>query len=185
MHFIKQKLRCFLLILFCKCCFIQSICAQSAEDKIIPGDQLKWDYYTIKYNTNSTFWATTLWNVYYKYKVVSIRFNTVKVDLQTWHVLKADSWVLKNKESDELLHHEQGHFNTAILCEAEFKKAVDTTTLFITNYGDKIDSIFNAVLKNTRDLNVAYDKETNHMWNKAAQKIWDKKIDEMINNATK
>ncbi len=180
MHSYKQKIFCFLWIIFLHCCCIEATYSQTAGDKIIPNDTLKWEYYTEKPDSNSNYWANTLWNVYYTYNIVAVHFDTAKINLQTWHVLKSDSWVLKDKETDELLNHEQGHFNTAMICEAEFKKAIDTTTLLITNYSQKIDSVFNAVLNGIKELNVEYDKETNHMLNKEEQQKWDKKINDMI-----
>ena len=183
--FYKLHLIYFLLMILFTCCFTKTVCAQPASDKVIPDDKLKWEYYTVKPDSDSNFWATTLWNVYYKYHVISFHFDTIKIQLQTWHTLRSDSWVLKDKESDELLHHEQGHFNTAILFEEEFKKAIDTTTLLLNNYDRKIDSVYNTVLQDIRELNVQYDKETNHMWDKEAQKHWDEKINDMIGKATK
>ncbi len=94
------------------------------NDKVIPGDTLNWEYFTGKPDSNSTYWATTNWLVYYKYKINSFRFDTVTVDLKVWHVLKANSWVLPDKKTEQLLHHEQGHFDLAIVCEAEFKKVM-------------------------------------------------------------
>ncbi len=40
----------------------------------------------------------------------------------------------------------------------------------VSNYAQTIDSIFNVLPKKHRELNIEYDKETNHMWNKEAQK---------------
>lgn len=184
-HSYKQKLFNVLLPAIFACFFITVADAQSANDKVIPNDKLKWEYYTGEPDSKSGFWANTLWDVYYQYRVIAIHFDTVKIELNVWHVLKADSWVEKDKESDELLHHEQGHFNTAIILEGQFKKAIDTTTLLISNYAQKIDSTFNAVLKSISVLNAEYDKETDHMWNKEAQQLWDDKIGKMIRNATK
>ncbi len=185
MHSYEQNLFCFLLLVLFSFCFTESIKAQLAEDKVIPNDKLKWEYYTARPDSNSNYWASTLWNVYYKYHIISFHSDTVKIELNVWHVLKANSWVREDKESGELLHHEQGHFNTAVLLEGQFKKAIDTTTLLNSNYAQTIDSVFNVLLKSISELNIEYDKETNHMWNKEAQKQWDGKIDEMINKTTK
>lgn len=164
--------------------FVTGITSQVLNnDKIIPGDTLKWEYFTAKPDSNSNYWAETNWAVYYKYKIASFHVDTVTVDLKVWHVLKENSWVLKDKETEQLLHHEQGHFNLAIACGEEFKKAMDTTVLMIYNYDQKIDSVFNTVLKNITRLNVQYDKETNHMYNIEQQKQWDEKIMMLINNA--
>lgn len=183
--FYKQKLFDLLLLIFFTACLTENIYAQSAGDKLIPGDKLKWEYFTGKPDTASGYWATTLWDVYYKYNIVSFHLDTVKVELHLLHFLNPNSWVLSDKETDELLKHEQVHFNTALLCEAEFKKAIDTTVLLMKDYGKTIDAVFNSILNNIRELNVQYDKETNHMWNRGAQKAWEEKINDMINKANK
>ena len=175
----QKPFQILLLILFIFC-FVDKIYAQSPGDKLIPGDKLKWEYYTGKPDSASGYWSSTYWTVFYHYKIASIRADTVKINVQLSHFLRGDSWVLQNKESDELLHHEQGHFNLAIVFETKFKQAIDTTTLLFFNYDKKIDSLYNAVLSNIRDMNVQYDKETNHMWNKEEQKRWDDKIAAMM-----
>lgn len=165
-----------LIFLLINCLAISGTAQILNNDKVIPGDTLKWEYFTGKPDSNSKYWATTNWLVYYKYKINSFCSDTVTVDLKVWHVLKANSWVLPDKATEQLLHHEQGHFNSAIVCEAEFKKAISTTVLLIYNYDKKIDSVFNAVLKNITQLNVQYDIETDHMYNISQQNLWDKKI---------
>jgi hypothetical protein len=168
-----------LLIVFISC-FADKIYAQAPGDKLIPNDKLKWEYYTGKPDSVSGYWSSTYWNVFYHYKIVSLHVDTVKVSLQLSHFLRADSWVLPDKESDELLHHEQGHFDLAIVFEIKFRQAIDTTTLLFANYDKKIDSVYHAVLDNIKDMNVQYDKETNHMWNKEEQNRWDDKIAAMM-----
>jgi|GEM_PF-3012169 len=179
----KQKLPFILSAMFFGLFIAKGAYCQSVSDRIISGDSLSWAYYSIKSDSDSSYWANTVWAVYYKYKIVSFRFDTVKVELQTTRVLKGESWVLREKQSDELLRHEQVHFNMGILFELEFKYEVASTTLFIDDYGQKVDSVFNAVLKNIMDLNVEYDNETHHMWNKSKQQLWKAKIEEKISKA--
>jgi hypothetical protein len=174
-----QKLFHLLLMIF-SFCFGNSIYSQSPADKVIPGYRLKWEYYTGKADSASGYWAYTYWGVYFHYNILPSNSDTIVINLHTTHVLKNNSWVLVSKESDELLNHEQGHFNLAILCEAEFKKTMDTTTLFRYDYIQKIDATFNAVLKNIRELELQYDNETNHMLNRKEQKIWNDKIESML-----
>lgn len=174
-----------LLLMICIFCFVDGIYSQSPGDKVISGDKLKWEYFTGKPDSVSGYWAGTYWGVYFHYNIIATHGDTVTINLQTTHVLKENSWVLSSKESDELLNHEQGHFNLAILCEAGFKQAMDTITLFRYNYFQKIDATFNAVLKDIQELELQYDKETNHMLNTKEQKIWDDKIAGMLKEVNK
>jgi hypothetical protein len=159
--------------------------AQSGSEITVPNDTLTWALYSTRTETESEFWAGTFWHVYYRFKVVSIHVDTVKVDVETHHVLTKESWVLQGKESTELLRHEQLHFNTALLCELQFKKAIDSCTLLLPVYRQKIDSIFNFVLTRIVDLNRQYDKDTNHMRNRAQQALWDNRISEMLSDLRK
>ena len=79
------------------------------------------------------------------------------------------------REGFTVLEAEQGHFDFARLLTLEFKKAIRSTILLKTNYTSKIDSIFNAILASIREMEIQYDKETDHMLNAKKQKLWIKK----------
>jgi predicted secreted Zn-dependent protease len=95
-------------------------------------------------------------------------------------VLKNDSWVLPDKKSSELLEHEQGHFDFAMLCSREFEKAVRSTTLLKINYPQKIDSIFKATLNKYKQMEIQYDTETNHMFDRSKQAEWNRALETML-----
>lgn len=157
--------------------------AQAENDgKIIVNDKLTWDDFTGQLDETSKYWARTNWRVTYKYKIISTRKDTVAIELNVLPFLKTTSWVLPSKKTDELLVHEQGHFNFALLVAAEFKKTVNSTILLKSDYNQKISFIFNSVLNNVKQMEVQYDEETKHMVNKKEQLRWNIKIDEMLKN---
>lgn len=162
---------------------ITSKAQDTIPEKLIPDGKLKWSDYTGDIDKHSTYWATTYWNVHYKYRIVQFHQDTVEVDLQVWPALQGNSWVFPNKESAELLQHEQGHYDFARLLTLNFKKEADSTVLLMNNYSRKLDSIFNAALNNIRQMEIQYDNETNHMWNRIEQKRWNKKIGDMLKAA--
>ena len=94
--------------------------------------------------------------------------------------MEKNSWVLPNRKDNELLQHEQGHFDFAILSASEFKKIALSVTLLKSNYVRKIDSVFNATLNKYKQMEIQYDEETNHMLNKKQKMLWNKKFDEML-----
>ncbi|HEX5152349.1 MAG TPA: hypothetical protein VFW07_12935 [Parafilimonas sp.] len=177
---IKQNLAFLHLV----CMLLISGIAIKAQDtlheKLIAGGKLQWSDYTGEVDKHSAYWATTFWYVHYKYKIIQAHGDTVKIDLQVWPALQEKSWVLPDKKSPELLQHEQGHFDLARLLTAEFKKEAGSTALLMNNYSRKLDSIFNAALTNIKQMEIQYDKETNHMWNRDAQERWNKKIADML-----
>jgi predicted secreted Zn-dependent protease len=100
-----------------------------------------------------------------------------------WTALQENSWVMPDKKSKELLRHEQGHFDFGRLLALEFEKQADSTLLRINNCGHKLDSIFNSIFNNIKQMNAQYDKDTNHMLNRKEQKRRNKKIADMLKAA--
>ena len=150
--------------------------------KTIADGKLEWKYYTGQIDHNSSYWANTNCIVNYKFSVTPTLNDTVKILLHSWVVLKNDSWVLPDKKSSELLEHEQGHLDFAILCSLEFDKAVKSTTFLINNYSQKIDSLFKVTLNKYKLLEVQYDTETNHMIDRSKQAEWNKTLETMLKN---
>jgi hypothetical protein len=148
--------------------------------KAIPDGKLDWKYYTGQIDPNSKYWANTNCGVYYNFKMIPSFSDTVKIILHSWTVLKNDSWVLPDKKSSELLEHEQGHFDFAILCSLEFEKKIRATKFLKIDYPQKIDSIFKVTLNKYKLLEVQYDKETNHMFDRNKQAEWNKTLETMI-----
>ena len=169
---------CFILFSNVKKCSAQAVDA----DKVIENNKLSWSDFSGPLDETSKYWATTNWRVTYKYKAF-FRKDTATIDLIVTPVLKATSWVLPDKKSDELLVHEQGHFDFGLLVAAEFKKVIKSTVLLRSDYSQKISFIFNHILGNVKQLEIQYDEETNHMKNKKEQLRWNTKISEILKAA--
>ncbi|GAB4042708.1 DUF922 domain-containing protein [Spirosoma jeollabukense] len=151
-------------------------------DKLIVDRKLSWQDFTGPVDPESKYAAKTHWRVNYKYTVILVRGDTVQLDLQVATLLKSNSWAVPSKQTDELLEHEQGHFNIAQLCALRFKKAVKNMILFKHNYAQTIDSLFNGAIAEANQQDIQYDEETNHHLNKRQQKKWNTKINEMLLN---
>jgi hypothetical protein len=179
---LKQK-TAFLLLQICLL-LASGTSAVKAQDTIpnkpILNGKLQWNDYSGQVDKNSTYWASTHWYVHYKYKILQYLGDTVIIDLQVWPALKADSWVLPDKKTDELLQHEQGHFDFARLLVLQFKKETDSIVFLKYNYILKLDSIFNSLLNNIVQTEKQYDNETNHMLNKPEQEKWNEKLSLML-----
>ncbi|HLY72451.1 MAG TPA: hypothetical protein VKR53_22135 [Puia sp.] len=148
--------------------------------KTIPDGKLEWNYYTGQVDYNSRYWANTNCGINYKFSIIPTFNDTVKILLHSWIVLKNDSWVLPDKKSNELLEHEQGHLDFAILCSLEFEKVVKSSTFLKINYSQKIDSLFKVTLNKYKMLEVQYDTETNHMLDRNKQAEWNKTLETML-----
>ena len=89
------------------------------------------------------------------------------------------SWVKEGKQNDELLNHEQGHYDlaevTARLVRKKFK------ALGTNPSDDEIAKAYAEAFKEGKDLQEQYDKETKHGTDKTKQAEWDKKIKNKLN----
>ena len=181
---VDKKIYVVLLLFIFVTVFALKVNAQTSDStgKTIPDGKLEWKYYTGQIDPNSNYWANTNCGIHYKFSITLSFTDTVKILLHCWVVLKNDSWVLPDKKSNELLEHEQGHLDFAILCSREFEKAVKSATFLKINYSQKIDSLFKVTLNKYKVMEIQYDTETNHMLNRSKQAEWNKTLETMLKN---
>ena len=150
-------------------------CTVRQSDRNIEVRKLKWKDFVGKPDPNSKFDAYTIWKVYYRFDAPIFNLDEVKIKFNVWCELSEKSWVKKRVQVDksELLNHEQGHFNIGKLCEITVSSALENYTYSKSNYEFEIDSIFDSILQEYLALEKKYDIETNHMYNRKAQKEWD------------
>lgn len=79
----------------------------------------------------------------------------------------------------ELLNHEQGHYTLGMLCALEFKKAASGRR-FGVHYHAEIRSLFGQIQQKYLEMEQAYDAETRHMLDHAAQQAWDQRLARMV-----
>ena len=73
---------------------------------------------------------------------------------------------------DEILKHEQGHYNIAYLEQQEILRAV-SKTVFYADYKVAAKGIFDRIDAKYQQLNLDYDVDTQHMTNREQQHSWD------------
>ena len=99
---------------------------------------------------------------------------------------KFDSWVDLDDTKiryDDLLKHEQGHFDIRQISAQEFKASYEGKTFACPSGVYDDDEIFNEIdnhwieiYEKGNAMQVAYDKETDHYHEREAQAEWDEKI---------
>ncbi|RYG50934.1 MAG: hypothetical protein EOO01_09580 [Chitinophagaceae bacterium] len=91
-----------------------------------------------------------------------------------------NSWVKKGKETEELLKHEQGHFDVGVLYMQEVLESMATARFTRAGYKDE----FQKIIKDIHDKYVAmgdkYDKDTNHSIKKDEQAKWNAFFEEKV-----
>lgn len=157
------------------------------QDVIINGVNknrlLTWDDFTGKPDKSSSHAANTYWNLNYSFQRISFKGDTAKV---TGFSVKLElnenlSWVKQEKQTNNLLKHEQGHFDIGLICQLEIIKQFNSTVFFKTDFQNKIQTIFTAALDKYSQIGIKYDEETDHSKNQASQDNWNVFFDRELN----
>jgi hypothetical protein len=145
---------------------------------IISGQEtsrkLSWNDFTGKIDDNSTFYAFTYYDLKYRWQGAKFFGDSVSVNgfEVTLELNPARSWVKREKATDALLVHEQGHFNVGILCMNEILLNYKNATLTKDNYRNVLQTIFSEAMAKYHALGIKYDDETDHAKNKKQQSKW-------------
>lgn len=129
------------------------------------------------------------------YKITSSKLcrqqNKIHVSVTTEvRLLKDKSWLkldqIKNKaDLDELLSHEQGHYEIFEIYNLNFKNAIENDCFDKTKYRSEIDSIYSSMFRHFDTLQRQYDFESEGMRNKTKQIEWKLRIRKMYLDAQK
>jgi hypothetical protein len=110
----------------------------------------------------------------------SVIVDTAEVDIV---VVSDDSWIVSSKKTNDLLRHEQGHFDIQALIAREFYNSIFTLTgSSADDLRTKLNSLQARLQRSTNATNIRYDTATVHSTNTAVQQVWDQKLDAAKNN---
>ena len=142
------------------------------------NQKLTWKDFKGKPNKRSPYKAMTFASV--SSNLISFSKNELKIKILC-HFIRNKSW--KTIETDELLRHEQLHFDIAELAARKMRERVsklNLKNLSSKNIEQKLNSIFNSSVEEQMEMNQKYDSETNHSIKYIAQSDWEKKIKEKL-----
>jgi predicted secreted Zn-dependent protease len=152
--------------------------AVEAQKIMISGQQtsrpLVWEDFKGQPDGSVDYYAFTYWNISYQYDAFQFEQDVVKWKVNIIVELGKNSWKKNGKLSDSLLSHEQGHFNIGILCAMELQHTVDNTIFLKTDYQTKLAAIIKETVERYKQMDLLYDKETDHLKNREQQKKWDR-----------
>ena len=147
--------------------------AFQSDDKIPfkDGNFLTWDNFKGKPNTSSPYKALTE--------------TTITIDIKT----KGDeaiitiqdffdenlSWT-KEKNNTALLGHEQTHFNINEVWTRKLRQKLNGKTYPVKSFQKELNAMHSEIHKESKAMQIEYDKETEHSVNEANQEKWNKKI---------
>lgn len=134
-----------------------------------PNRKLKWDDYKGIPDTNSSYMALTYTTV----EITPRNYNESTVEYSISCSFESNLSWSKNKLSNELLKHEQIHFDIAELTIRKMrKKFINYRFLNLEDAGEKILKFADEAREERRKLNFDYDEKTNHGINITEQKKW-------------
>ena len=149
----------------------------SAQKILINGEEttrlLNWDDFTGKPDKESKYFAYTYCNITYRYDAFQFKGDTVKWQVFVTMELGKNSWRKKDKVTETLLKHEQGHFYIGTLCAIEMQQKINSTVFFKNDYQTKLNAIIKDVNDKYKKLEQQYDETTNHYANREEQWKWD------------
>lgn len=92
---------------------------------------------------------------------------------------KRKSWVKNQKEArtDEILAHEQAHFDIAEITARKLRKALVNEMYNRNNLEGKINKIYQETIQAGDQMQAQYDKESDHGLNKPQQLQWLKRVE--------
>jgi predicted secreted Zn-dependent protease len=100
--------------------------------------------------------------------------------------VESDSWVVTSRKSDQLLNHEQGHFDiTGLLWRDLATDILNIRARSTTALRNEINRLMSRARPLFRQMTDDYDTETNHSQNRDAQKEWDDRIRDAIEKGTR
>lgn len=164
-----KKLLLSVIILYSVSSFAQHIIIDGKETSRL----LTWNDFKGRPDNGVEYHAFTYWNITYKFDAFKFSGDTVKWQVQITVELGTNSWKKKDKITDTLLKHEQGHFDVGIICAMELQERINSTVFFKNDYQSKLSAIIREVVDKYKKMDLLYDEETKHHANREQQWKWD------------
>ena len=86
------------------------------------------------------------------------------------------SWVHADGQLDEVLKHEQGHFDLCEVYRRKLSEAMDTIKLYTPGHLMMVTTLFEKVNKEYLLAQAEYERTTSHGTNSKAQQQWEMQI---------
>ena len=166
-----------ILLLACTSLFGQ----KKSQDTITYRDynKLKWSDFKADAPKNSPFSASVSSGMSYKWSYSTsagiIDFQYA-IDSKLYRNL---SWSIYKEEKEEVLKHEQLHFDITELFTRKFRQAL-AEYVVKRNIRKDVANIYEAIEKERVTMQLLYDKETNHSINKDSQLAWETKVSKLL-----
>lgn len=148
-----------------------------SDDKINWREDISWSHFkgeidSEKDNFSASIKSSTVWRINRAYNYPPA-ISISKMDM-------SKSWSRAKYQTDNLLNHEQGHFN---ITEINRRLAMDSIKkVWMSNQIEPIDSIITYYSNQRLDMQAKYDEDSDHFANKEGQIKWDKLISKKLDS---
>lgn len=140
---------------------------------------LTWNDFRGSPNPVSDFVATTNSGMSFTYSY-SIRNGKREISFEVKsYFYPNSSWYLKEDASPYILKHEQTHFDISELLARKLRKRLDAAT-FSDNLKPEIEAIYRQVEEERKEMQDAFDKESDHSKNKTGEAKWEAYVAQQI-----
>jgi hypothetical protein len=144
--------------------------------------KLKWEDFKGKVDESSPYGALTSYNYKYSFDGAQVIGDSLKIK-NFQFVLELDSvksWAKMDTVDDELLVHEQGHFDIGVMFMNEFLMKYNETKWNKATFNDDLKKMYTEMADKYEKMGVEYDKETDHSRNAKEQAKWNKLFDKNV-----
>jgi len=150
---------------------------EKVDSNRIAWDQkskLKWKDFKAKPEHSSSLDAYTMLGI----SIEVIGQKNGKIDMGVFgYFEKNKSWVKPGERNENLLHHEQKHFDVCEVYRRILVQKLEAGNPYSFNgFSNEVGQIFEEVFADYTKEQARYDKETNHSQNKKEQAEWNKFI---------
>ena len=168
------------VVLIAALLFSKSIYAQQDSLKYWDKDQpLQWADFIAPVNEESRFYAETFSGMHYSYSWHSdgtVRTFNFKVNSV---MNKGKSWSVVEKQSTEILKHEQLHFDISEYFARQLLITLNQYK-YTEDYQKEIKNLYSSMETERSTMETIYDLLTNHSLNKKVQAKWEAFITDIL-----
>jgi len=118
-----------------------------------------------------------------EYKIVSTSIWTGKIKLKISPTFDSSlSWIKPENISENLLNHEQKHFDIAKIFSEKIQSLVNNKIKGTKDFNDSFQKIYDEIYDEYYEFQKKYDAETKHGTDIKAQENYDALISELLKN---
>jgi hypothetical protein len=122
--------------------------------------------------TEAVYQSNNIQPVRGKGKTVVVKTADITISLDS-----GQSWVVETKITNDLLTHEQGHYDiTALGARELYARLLKLKAADVKSLSDKVNELSEALQNKIDNTNHRYDEQTDHSKVKASQEKWNKAI---------